>query len=154
MSFILLQASKEDKTAIENLMQFYIYDFTEFINYVIDKYKIKVYFVPFCIHKEAAFENDMILANKIEQRLKNKDEFITLVPKSTKDLVDIFKRIDIFIGMRLHSLIFSTTNNIPSIGIAYADKIKYTIKKNIKTLDLVDLSFKNLISEFESFRNQ
>jgi predicted acetyltransferase len=36
MSFILLQASKEDKTAIENLMQFYIYDFTEFIEYDVE----------------------------------------------------------------------------------------------------------------------
>jgi predicted acetyltransferase len=36
MSFILIQASKEDKTAIENLMQFYIYDFTEFIKYDVE----------------------------------------------------------------------------------------------------------------------
>jgi predicted acetyltransferase len=36
MSFILRKASKEDKTAIENLMQFYIYDFTEFIKYDVE----------------------------------------------------------------------------------------------------------------------
>ena len=127
--------------------------FTEFINYVTNKYKIKVYFVPFCINNEVPFENDMILANRIEQRLKNKKEFITLVPKNTDDLVNIFRKFDIFIGMRLHSLIFSTTNNIPSIGIAYADKIKYAVKKNIKTIDLDNLSFKNLVSEFESVGN-
>lgn len=127
--------------------------FAEFINYVTKKYKIKVYFVPFCIHKEALFENDMILATRIEQRLKNNEGFITLVPKNTEDLVNIFKKFDIFIGMRLHSLIFSTTNNIPSIGIAYADKIKHAVRKNIRTIDLADLTFKNLITEFEFVGN-
>ena len=127
--------------------------FVEFINYVTSKYKIKVYLVPFCIHKKAPFENDMILANRIEQRLKNKEEFTIIVPKNTEDLVNVFRRFDIFIGMRLHSLIFSTTNNIPSIGIAYADKIKQAVRKKIKTIDLNDLSFKNLVSEFESVGN-
>jgi len=127
--------------------------FVEFINYVTNKYKIKVYFVVFCISKNDPFENDLILANTIKQRLKNKEEFITLVPKNTEDLVNVFRKFDIFIGMRLHSLIFSTTNNIPSIGIAYADKIKHAVRKNIKTIDLDDLSFKNLVSEFELVRN-
>jgi len=127
--------------------------FVEFINYVTDKYKIKVYFVAFCIHKKVLFENDTILANKIAQRLKNKEDFITLTPTSAEDLVNVFRRFDIFIGMRLHALIFSTTNNIPSIGIAYADKIKHALRKNIKTIDLNDLSFKNLVSEFESAAN-
>ena len=36
MSSILLHASKEDKIAIENLMQFYIYDFSEYIKYDVE----------------------------------------------------------------------------------------------------------------------
>src|SRR5439155_93750 len=42
---------------------------------------------------------------------------------------------------------------IDAIGISYADKIKHALRKNIKTIDLNDLSFKNLVSEFESAAN-
>ena len=37
MNFNLLTASDKDKTAIENLMQFYIYDFSEFIKYDVEE---------------------------------------------------------------------------------------------------------------------
>ena len=36
MNFILLKASDEHKIAINNLMQYYIYDFSEYINYDVE----------------------------------------------------------------------------------------------------------------------
>lgn len=36
MDFTLLRASKEDKVVIQNLMQFYIYDFSEYIKYDVE----------------------------------------------------------------------------------------------------------------------
>jgi polysaccharide pyruvyl transferase WcaK-like protein len=43
---------------------------------------------------------------------------------SRKFNIDLYRNINIMIGMRLHSLIFAIQNSIPVIGISYAPKIK------------------------------
>lgn len=78
MSFILLQASKEYKTAIENLMQFYMYDFTEFIKYDVEDNglfaaypHLEEYWIeennkfPYVIKKEDKYVG-FVLVNRIE----------------------------------------------------------------------------------------
>jgi predicted acetyltransferase len=37
MNFILLKASEEHKVAVQNLMQFYIYDFSEYVKYDVEE---------------------------------------------------------------------------------------------------------------------
>ena len=72
MSFVLLQASKEDKTAIENLMQFYIYDFTEFIEYDVEDTGL---FAPYP-HLEDYWREEN---NKFPYVIKNDDKYVGFV---------------------------------------------------------------------------
>jgi predicted acetyltransferase len=44
MNFILLKASEEHKIVVQNLMQYYIYDFSEYIKYDVEDYGL---FAPY-----------------------------------------------------------------------------------------------------------
>ena len=72
MSFILSKASKEDKTAIENLMQFYIYDFTEFIKYDVEANGL---FAPYP-HLEDYWRGEN---NKFPYLIKKDDKYVGFV---------------------------------------------------------------------------
>jgi len=72
MSFILRKASKEDKTAIENLMQFYIYDFTEFIKYDVEDNGL---FAPYP-HLEDYWREEI---NKFPYIIKKEDKYVGFV---------------------------------------------------------------------------
>jgi predicted acetyltransferase len=72
MSFILRQASKEDKTAIENLMQFYIYDFTEFIKYDVEDNGL---FAPYP-HLEDYWREEN---NKFPYVIRKEDKYVGFV---------------------------------------------------------------------------
>lgn len=59
---------------------------------------------------------------------------------SPKEILGLIKRLDLFIGMRLHSLIFSSIMDVPALGIAYDPKVSAFMQ----SLDLPFLNLKEL----------
>jgi len=89
-----------------------------------------IIFLPMCYHKKES-ENDIIFAKKIQSQMKNKMRIININdPILIKGLLS---KVDLLIGMRLHSLILANQlNNKKIIGISYDPKIiSYADKKNI-----------------------
>ncbi len=56
--------------------------------------------------------------------------------------VDLIRKLDFVIGMRLHSVIITTENNIPVIGISYDDKVSHYLDCKQERENLL-LDFKN-----------
>ena len=72
MNLTLLQATKEHKIVIRNLMQFYIYDFSEFVRYDVEDNGL---FAPYP-DLEEYFEGDN---NKFPYMIKKDDKYVGFV---------------------------------------------------------------------------
>ena len=51
------------------------------------------------------------------------DDAVFASPLSTNEMVSLIGRLQLVIGMRLHSLIFAAKASVPMIGLAYDPKI-------------------------------
>ena len=72
MNFILLKASEEHKIVIQNLMQFYIYDFSEYVRYDVEDNGL---FVPYP-DLQSYWEGDN---NKFPYIIKKRDRYVGFV---------------------------------------------------------------------------
>lgn len=80
------------------------------------------------------------------------------VKNNLEGLLAKLKEIDVLVGVRLHSLIFATLSNVPSIAIAYDPKVAaFAESTGIPYQDLKELSaqkIKNQIDEILKFKRE
>jgi len=72
------------------------------------------------------------------------------------EVVSVFKKLDIFVGMRFHSLLLATVATVPFVGIAYDTKCSRFLKENnykyaVKLEDInesqINTSFQTLLND-------
>lgn len=100
----------------------YLKVLADFLNYLIKKEEVKITIVPF--HER----EDVRVSNQLQNMLYTKTE----IKEYTDDLDlvnDLYSSFDIFIGVRLHSLIFAAINCTPFIGVSYDPKVESLIKE-------------------------
>lgn len=92
--------------------------FAEIADKLVEKYNARIVFFPF--HKPKDAEISKIIMHK----MKNEDK-ATLIPNRylPSEILGTMGLMDINIGVRLHSLVFSAVTNTPTIGISYDPKI-------------------------------
>lgn len=124
--------------------------FSKLYDWLIEKNNVEIIFIPMAVGGKRS-ENDIIFADRIKSSVKNKDKFkiITsgLTPIEVKSIVSCLQ---LMIGMRLHSLIFANSTNIPLIGIAYSPKVSAFLKsvgKEKECIDINDVTFERLKEE-------
>lgn len=95
---------------------------------------------------------DIDLTNRIRNRVKHQRN-VTMVDNKKYDhpeLMGILGQLDMFIGMRLHSIVMAATMNTPIIGIVYVDKVRSfmkMLKQEDKVIEFKDLDVENLVSK-------
>ncbi len=96
--------------------------------------------------------SDRIISEEIVQQMKYPANIINSNP-TPKEMIALIAGMDFVIGMRLHSLIFSTIACVPMIGLAYETKITSFLKRveqpcagNVETLTMENMV--HTISEF------
>ncbi len=92
--------------------------------HLIDKYNYDVTFISTC-QGHAEYIDDSktaaLIVNQLEEKYKRR---ITIDADfhPLDDLIGIFKNFDVFIGTRMHSIIFNFLNLTPCLGIIYEFK--------------------------------
>ena len=86
-------------------------------DYASEKYGYYTIFIPMQLNR------DEMISNSIMSKMKSKASIIDK-RLDVDEMISVIGATDLCIGMRLHSLIYSTINSIPLIGIAYDPKIK------------------------------
>jgi polysaccharide pyruvyl transferase CsaB len=86
-------------------------------DYLTEKYQTVPIFIP--MHPQ----NDVKTAKIIARRMKNKAYVIT-EKFEVNDILHLISKLQLLIGMRLHSLIFALKLDIPVIGISYEPKVE------------------------------
>lgn len=92
--------------------------FAEIADKLVEKYNARIVFFPF--HKPKDAEISKIIMHKMKYEDK-----ATLMPNRylPSEILGTMGLMDINIGVRLHSLVFSAVTNTPTIGISYDPKI-------------------------------
>lgn len=100
----------------------------------------RVLFIPFQRAADA-FLDDHSVAKSIQGSLKNKNR-ASILPKNagTSARLAAISQCDLFLGMRLHSIILALMNHIPVIGIRYDPKVQallqqFQLEKNLVCID-------------------
>jgi len=95
---------------------------------LVEKYNARIVFFPF--HKPKDAEISKIIMHKMKH-----EDMTVLMPNRylPSEILGTMGMMDVNIGVRLHSLVFSAVMNVPTIGISYDPKID-------GFLDMIDLT--------------
>jgi len=124
--------------------------FAQVADYLIENYKAKIIFLPF------KFDEDVHISEKILSLMKNKAEVLK-IKLEPEELLSVLSRLSLVVGVRLHSIIFSSMVNIPFIAFNYDPKVKYFVE-DLGLSELLleineDISLKNIQEKIEYVRD-
>lgn len=92
------------------------------IDYIVEKYNVNVILIP--MH----YPGDLDISYDILARVKTKNCYVLSNKYNVEEIMGIIKNLEIIIAMRLHSLIYAATQEVPMIGLVYDPKIEGFLK--------------------------
>lgn len=113
--------------------------FAELADKLVEKYNAKIVFFPF--HKPKDAEISKIVMHKMKH-----EESAFLMPNRylPSEILGTMGLMNLNIGVRLHSLVFSAVMNVPTLGISYDPKIDGFLEminmKPVCTYDNIDIN--------------
>lgn len=142
---------------MKDLPQSFKIQIARFVEWIQKEEKMNVQFVNF---QTGPVDNDEILHDEIKKMIgdstqeNNQDGSLSIItPKSTEEVINLFKNANFAVCMRLHSIITAMLTNTPFVAINYAEKVGNLMdymgsKENL--LNMQNVSFetlKNLYNE-------
>jgi len=123
--------------------------FAQAADYLIENYQAKIIFLPF------KFDEDVHISEKILSLMKNQADVLK-TRLEPEELLSLLSRLSLVVGVRLHSIIFSSMANIPFIALNYDPKVKYFVE-DLGLSELLleideDISLKNFQKKIEYIR--
>ena len=68
-------------------------------------------------------KSDIPFLTTIESKLDKNEKLEFIIPKGLQELYEIYSKIDVLIGARMHSMILGYSTGTPIIGVSWQDKI-------------------------------
>jgi len=124
--------------------------FAKIADDLIENYKVKIIFLPF------KFDEDVHISEEILSLMKNKNQANVLKTRlEPEELLSLLSRLSLMVGVRLHSIIFSTMAGIPFIALNYDPKVKNFVE-NLGLFELLleldNTSLKNFKEKIKYIR--
>lgn len=115
------------------------------IEYMLKKYDVNVILIP--MH----YPEDLGISLDIEKQVKTHGCYVMKEKYSVEEIMGIIKELEIIIAMRLHSLIYAATQEVPIVGLSYDPKINGILKSleldNI--CDVENLKYEELVENID-----
>lgn len=87
------------------------------IDFIVEKYNIKVILIP--MH----YPEDLDISLKVLDNVKTKECFVLKDRYNVEEIMGVIKKLDLIVAMRLHSLIYAATQEVPMVGLSYDPKV-------------------------------
>lgn len=88
------------------------------IDYIIKKYQVKVILIP--MH----YPEDLDISLKVLRDVKEEACYVLNNKYSVEEIMGVISELDMIIAMRLHSLIYAATQEVPMVGLVYDPKVE------------------------------
>lgn len=92
------------------------------IGYMLKKYDVNIVLIP--MH----YPEDLDISLDIQNRVKESGCYLMKEKYSVEEIMGVIKELEIIIAMRLHSLIYAATQEVPIVGLSYDPKINGILK--------------------------
>ncbi|NQU16580.1 MAG: polysaccharide pyruvyl transferase CsaB [Candidatus Saganbacteria bacterium] len=113
---------------------------------ILEKYNAQVIFIPF------QWPEDIIACNQVIRLMKNKVKMMGQA-YDPRQMLWLISRLDLMIGMRLHSLMFAVSNLVPALGISYDPKVDNFMKEAcLPVISMNDFSVKDAVSKIDELQ--
>lgn len=137
-------------------------EMAKFIDGIIERYGVFVIFIP-QVTSEFHGDDDRIASHDVWKHIKNRESAVVLTDSyDHRTIKAIYHNLDLMIGNRFHSVIFSLTSFVPSIAIEYEHKTsgimqdlvlnKWVIKMEDVTNQRLNDLFTDLLISKEAYR--
>ncbi len=117
-------------------------------DYIISKYEAEVIFIP--MH----FGRDDKTSHEIINMMQNENKARVIDGKfSIYESMDIISKMDLLIGMRLHSIIFAAKMKVPVVGLIYDPKVENflgRIGQKLYACDIANLNLEDLMAKIDA----
>lgn len=107
-------------------------------DYMVDKYGVNILLIP--MH----YPEDLSISKKVMDKTESNGVYILNGKYSVDEIMGVIKELEMILAMRLHSLIYAATQEVPMVGIVYDPKIVGFLN-TIKVPNMVDVD--NLVYE-------
>lgn len=88
------------------------------IRYIIKTYDVNVVLIP--MH----YPEDLEISLKIQEVVGEEHSYVMKDRYSVEEIMGVIKELEIIIAMRLHSLIYAATQEVPIVGLVYDPKVE------------------------------
>lgn len=121
--------------------------FVQLCDYINRKYGLNIVLIPF----KYGVENDNEILSKILDQVEDKSKVEIMTDCEDFDRVlEVIRKAEFGIGMRLHAGIFSLIAETPFLPISYSDKISdFWRDSSVAALKIKNLTVKSLIESFD-----
>lgn len=106
------------------------------IDYLTERYNVNIILIP--MH----YPEDLDISNKVLANVDKSSCFVIKNQYTVEEIMGITKELDMIVAMRLHSLIYAATQEIPMVGLVYDPKVEgilYSLEmghmSNVENLD-------------------
>jgi len=133
--------------------QNYVKELAKGIDNLVRQLNATVFILP-----QTLIPQDIAAMRSVYELVKNKSAIrLVLEDYSPQDLMDITKRMDLFVATRLHSAIFALVVNVPTVVVAYEHKalgVMNMMSLGDWVLDIDDLNAEQFIAKANSLWRQ
>lgn len=111
------------------------------IDYVLEKYDTNIILIP--MHHP----DDLEISSRVQEKVQGDNCYILKNKYSVEDIMGVINKLHLIVAMRLHSLIYAATQEVPMVGIVYDPKVEGILKSfDINYMSHIeDLRFEDLI---------
>ena len=110
------------------------------IKYIIKTYDVNIVLIP--MH----YPEDLEISLKINEMADEDNCYVMKDRYSVEEIMGVIKELEIIIAMRLHSLIYAATQEVPIVGLVYDPKVEGILHSldmenmcNVEELNIEDL---------------
>lgn len=96
----------------------YRYSFEQYVRFLNERYGYQVVFVPMCSGRDEKIANEILAPITNFKNISIEDELTPL------EIIELIKRSQFVLGMRLHSLIYAIRVGKPFVALIYSSKVR------------------------------